>query len=178
MCVLGIIMFILYLNNPNLRFSTTSAKTATTEQLPQTANPNVKMSSPKDAEEMTKDAEEMTKDAEETGEKKEKLPQTQNPRIPHEKQPKPAKNTHNLPAKTTSTMNFHAYTHAGMQARLDEHVFRPDTNLRQSYSSRERVLNGMYKELLETSVKNDPALRSKSGDSCEPIRGKSKPHIL
>ena len=65
-----------------------------------------------------------------------------------------------------------AYSSAAMQARRDEFVFRGEPK-RQSTESRMRMLDDMYRELLDTSVKSDPALRpvDSKGDGCQPLRG-------
>lgn len=66
-----------------------------------------------------------------------------------------------------------AYSSAAMQARRDEFVFRGEPK-RQSTESHMRMLDDMYRELLDTSIKTDIALRPvgrREGDGCEPLRG-------
>ncbi len=170
-CVFGVILFVLYLNDSNVRFAQASAKTATTnpEKLAQTPNPNVKRTA---GDESAGGAATTTADGEKNDDEKEALPQTKNSRPPHHE------GKEESPPPIISNLNTPAYTQAGMQALWDERTFRPDVNFRQSYASRERMLNGMYQELLDTSAKRDPALRRTSGESCRPIRGNTKPHVL
>ena len=81
--------------------------------------------------------------------------------------------------KPKSTMNNFNYTIQGMQARLDERIFQKET-LYQNRESRVRMLNSMYKELVDHSVKSDPFLRKADDASsgCEPLRGYAKPHMI
>tara|TARA_B110000046_G_scaffold181012_1_gene212505 strand:+ start:790 stop:1422 length:633 start_codon:yes stop_codon:yes gene_type:complete len=85
--------------------------------------------------------------------------------------------TKNMAATTGVDPYAFAYTNEAMQARREEFAFRP-TPLKQSSESRARMLDNMYQELLDTSLKTDPGLRrvGTTGDGCEPMRGLVKPH--
>lgn len=82
------------------------------------------------------------------------------------------------PPPPPGRMDIFQYTPQGMQARLDERQFRyiPTS---QPQEARVRMLNSMYQELLDASMKGDPGLRRKGDEhGCEPIRGRTKPHML
>jgi len=59
-----------------------------------------------------------------------------------------------------------------MQRRRDALTYKKE-HLQPSSASRSRVLEEMYKELINTSIKRDPALRenAKKGENCAPLRG-------
>ena len=59
-----------------------------------------------------------------------------------------------------------------MQRRRDALTYKKE-HLQPSSASRSRVLEEMYKELVNTSIKRDPALREKTkeGENCAPLRG-------
>ena len=71
------------------------------------------------------------------------------------------------------------FTHAAMQARRDEFAFRKNP-LSQTAEARARLLDDMYQELLDTSMKTDPGLKpvGTRGDGCEPMRGLTKAHLF
>ena len=76
----------------------------------------------------------------------------------------------NLPANPRPYM----FTEKQMQERRDEFVYRK-TLIHPSSDSRKRVLDEMYRELVESSAKKDPALREQKANSdaeqCTPLRG-------
>ena len=156
-CALGTVLYITYKNNPSLRSADISADISaaiaamrsSTKGLPQTRNPQyISPSEPQPQDQPQ--------------------PQEQE-HAPPQEQPQPQEHAQPPAAHTPI-----AYTQTAMQALLDERAFRPDTNLNHSYASRERVLNGMYQELLDTSSKQDPALQSGTKEPCQPIRGSVK----
>lgn len=119
------------------------------------------------------------------------LPQTKNPRKietspPDEVQSRetpsvastPPPNP-NAPWANVGSVNGFAYTLQAQQMRRDEYQFRPVIDY-QASDARERMLNSLYKELIDVSVKKDPALRlpESSSDPCEPLRGLTVPHIV
>ena len=59
-----------------------------------------------------------------------------------------------------------------MQRRRDALTYKKE-HLQPSSASRSRVLEEMYKELINTSIERDPALRenAKKGENCAPLRG-------
>lgn len=65
------------------------------------------------------------------------------------------------------------------EKKFDEYVFRKryDGNDFPPSEQRRRVLDAMYKELVDTSLKADPFLR-KADVSCRPLRGATSPHII
>lgn len=85
-------------------------------------------------------------------------------------QPKPKFHFDNVAAKP----HEFAYTDKEMQERRDEFVFRKVLTHPTS-ESRSRVLAAMYQELVESSVKKDPALRptdkNSDAEQCSPLRG-------
>ena len=68
-------------------------------------------------------------------------------------------------------MDAHEYTPRGAAERWNAHAFRRQVDPYQSAGSRRELLDSMYKELLDTSVRADPYLR-KQGDvaGCHPAR--------
>lgn len=106
----------------------------------------------------------------------EELPQTKNPRRiqTFEDEDAPPVVTPNKPTIAPNSILKFEYTPMGMQAKREEFIFRHDP-LRQDSDARARILNSMYQELLETSVKTDPGLR-RTEDGCAPLRGLTRPH--
>ena len=78
----------------------------------------------------------------------------------------------------TSTIRHPDYTPAALQRRLDERTFKK-VEFTQSSAQRARMLDGMYKELVDTSVKRDPYLqRQKTKSTCSPLRGHTDPNRI
>ena len=75
----------------------------------------------------------------------------------------------------TNSINSPEYTPDGMQKKRDEILFRKPV-LHQSSESRGRILDSMYQEMLDTSMRRDPYLRKLHNP--EPLRGLTKPHIV
>lgn len=120
------------------------------------------------------------------------LPQTVNPRHKKPEVPEDAttkvgagndsnKNANNAQSEARIDNRTHVfqYTPQGMQAKLDERQFRR-IDPRETRDGRARFLDALYQELLDSSVKGDPALRIKNDDSdgCEPLRGRTKPYMF
>lgn len=67
-----------------------------------------------------------------------------------------------------------AYTDKDLQTRRDSFVFRK-TLIHPSSESRKRMLDEMYRELVDSSTKKDPALRptdqTSDAEQCTPLRG-------
>lgn len=63
------------------------------------------------------------------------------------------------------------YTPKGYAEKYDELVFNNTLHLRQSSSSRARLLNSMYADLVNESVKKDPYLRKTGDTGCDLIKG-------
>jgi len=75
----------------------------------------------------------------------------------------------------TSTIRHPDYTPDALQRRLDERTFKK-VEFTQSSTQRARLLDGMYQELVDTSVKSDPYLqRQNTQSACSPLRGHSDP---
>lgn len=83
------------------------------------------------------------------------------------------------PRPSLATTDAFQYTPQGMQAKLDERQFRRIDSM-QPREARIRMLNALYQEMLDTSVKGDPAMRRKddTSDGCAPLRGRTKPFIM
>ena len=83
---------------------------------------------------------------------------------------KPGFHFDNVPARP----HDFAYTDKEMQERRDEFVFRK-VPTHPTSESRTRVLAAMYQELVDSSVKKDPALRpsgqKSDAEQCTPLRG-------
>lgn len=83
---------------------------------------------------------------------------------------KPGFHFDNVPARP----HDFAYTDKEMQKRRDEFVFRK-VPTHPTSESRSRVLAAMYQELVDSSVKKDPALRpsgqKSDAEQCTPLRG-------
>ena len=119
------------------------------------------------------------------------LPQTRNPRkidtSPDGDAPLPGDADASAPVSppnpqspwaNVGSVNGFAYTMQAQQVRRDEFQFRPVVEY-QASDARERMLNSLYKELMDVSVKRDPALRlPNTSDPCEPLRGLTIPHIV
>lgn len=111
------------------------------------------------------------------------LPQTKNPRRIEKSEPASTREVAappnpNSPWANSGSVNGFVYTPQAQQLRRDEFQFRPTVEY-QTADARERVLNSLYKELLDTSEKRDPALRPVGVvDACEPMRGLTQPHTL
>jgi len=73
--------------------------------------------------------------------------------------------------RQTSKYNVTRYTPKGYAEKYDELVFNNTLHLRQSSSSRARLLNSMYSDLVNESVKNDPYLRKSGETGCNTIQG-------
>ena len=131
-------------------------------------------------------------DAKDSDKKGAPLPQTVNPK--HKKPEVPEVATSKLgagndankkandaksEAVSKNRMHVFQYTPQGMQAKLDERQFRR-IDQRETRDGRARFLDALYQELLDSSVKGDPALRIKNDDSdgCEPLRGRTKPYMF
>ena len=112
---------------------------------------------------------------------KSRYPSTANPRHPGNKIDKPVAEPPVVPSRELPITDPYAfpYTHQAMQTRREDFIFRSEP-LKQSTEARSRMLNSMYQELLDTSVKTDPGLRrvSDTSDGCEPLRGLVKAHIV
>tara|TARA_B110001450_G_scaffold255775_1_gene284215 strand:+ start:799 stop:1563 length:765 start_codon:yes stop_codon:yes gene_type:complete len=112
---------------------------------------------------------------------KSRYPSTRNPRHPENEIDKPAAQPAVVPTQELPRTDPYAfaYTHQAMQARREAFIFRSEP-LKQSTEARSRMLNSMYQELLDTSVKTDPGLRpvDDTTDGCEPLRGMVKAHIV
>ena len=81
--------------------------------------------------------------------------------------------------ETISTINHSDYSIKNHQSRRDEFIFRNTVNNYQSGSSRESMLNAMYKELVDTSLKSDPGLKAQdASESCAPVRGVKKNSLI
>lgn len=77
----------------------------------------------------------------------------------------------NLPnERVASKYNIERYTPRGYADKYDELIFKK-THLRQSSQSRARLLNSMYEDLMNESVKKDPYLRKKGETGCDLIKG-------
>tara|TARA_B110000008_G_C16943456_1_gene553450 strand:+ start:351 stop:899 length:549 start_codon:yes stop_codon:yes gene_type:complete len=64
------------------------------------------------------------------------------------------------------------YSPKSQEKKYDEMIFNPEMHLRQSADSRARLLNSMYSDLLNESVKKDPYLRGPDDkDACQMKRG-------
>lgn len=110
-----------------------------------------------------------------------KRPQTVNPRAqakdssaPQIAEPKPVSTE-----IEKGTTDHETFSLKARERRRDEHVFRRQYSGDDVHPSekRKRILDVMYQELVETTVKTDPFLR-KSEDSCQPLRGSTKPHVI
>tara|TARA_B100001741_G_C16504594_1_gene576478 strand:+ start:344 stop:904 length:561 start_codon:yes stop_codon:yes gene_type:complete len=73
--------------------------------------------------------------------------------------------------KFASKYNIPRYTPKGYAEKYDELVFNNTLHLRQSSSSRARLLNSMYADLVNESVKKDPYLRKTGETGCDLIKG-------
>lgn len=108
-----------------------------------------------------------------------RYPSTANPR--HPGNDKPAAEPPVVPTQELPRTDPYAfpYTHQAMQTRREDFIFRSEP-IKQSTEARSRMLNSMYKELLDTSVKTDPGLRlvGDTTDGCEPLRGMVQAHII
>lgn len=90
--------------------------------------------------------------------------------------PSTARTVAPAPSLPDSHVDLLAYTPTGVQMRLEERQFRPERGY-QTGESRARVLNSLYKELLDTSMKGDPALRPEGVNApCAPLRGHAAAH--
>lgn len=71
-----------------------------------------------------------------------------------------------------------AYSAIGMQRRLDERTFQKPPAF--DGDTRARLLEDMYRELVESSQKTDVGLRPAHGsiDACVPLRGRNRAHIV
>ena len=72
--------------------------------------------------------------------------------------------------RVASKYNIERYTPKGYANKYDELIFNK-TDLRQSSTSRARLLNSMYEDLMNQSVKKDPYMRKKGETGCDLIRG-------
>ena len=80
--------------------------------------------------------------------------------------------TENLAHLNTASMNHDDYSVKNHQTRRDAFIFQSPVRDYQSRSSRESMLNSLYQELLDTSVKSDPGLRAQNvSEKCAPMRG-------
>ena len=76
----------------------------------------------------------------------------------------------------SSRYDIPRYTPQGYQDTYDKFVFGKQVHLNtQSSSSRARLLNSMYSELITESVKKDPYLRNTGDTGCDTIRGRRQP---
>lgn len=67
----------------------------------------------------------------------------------------------------------HMYGPKALQARYEDRVFSKTFSHNQNSSeSRAKLLNSMYQELLQESVKQDPFLRTPEGSSCDTTKGR------
>ena len=72
--------------------------------------------------------------------------------------------------RVSSKYNIERYTPKGYADKYDELIFNK-THLRQSSESRARLLNSMYEDLMNESVKKDPYLRKTGETGCDLIKG-------
>ena len=79
------------------------------------------------------------------------------------------------PRPSLATTDAFQYTPQGMQAKLDERQFRRIDSM-QPREARIRMLNALYQEMLDTSVKGDPAMQRKddASDGCAPLRAAAR----
>ena len=77
----------------------------------------------------------------------------------------------------TSSINSPEYTPDGIQKKRDEILFHKPV-FYQSSDSRARMLDSMYQEMLDTSMRRDPHLRKQVDHHPEPLRGLTKPHVV
>lgn len=167
MPVVVLILFVGLSNNITSSVAVSARKTqmqrnasTSNPELPQTKNPRHK-----------KSAHIGTKNTARSTENAPKSPAVSNDQMPNENA---------AVAEEPSRMDIFQYTPQGMQAKLDERQFRR-IDTRETRDGRARVLNSLYRELLDSSVKGDPALRRKGAvesDACEPLRGRTKPNLV
>tara|TARA_B100000945_G_scaffold319442_1_gene326648 strand:+ start:1007 stop:1465 length:459 start_codon:yes stop_codon:yes gene_type:complete len=86
---------------------------------------------------------------------------------PTEKQNKQTSNIERISSK----YNIHDYTPKGQNDKRDEFIFNKNIHYNQSSDSRARLLNSMYSDLLNESVKKDPYMRKTGETGCEMTRG-------
>ena len=166
-----IIVLFVGISNNMLHTSVISARKASTSNktgsgsasLPQTKNPRHKAVNETESEDTKLPPN--AKDKEETGDEG--------------SDEQTDKSTSSLPPRPFAHTNVFSYTLQGMQAKLDERQFRKIDSM-QSQDSRARMLETLYQEMLDTSVKGDPAMRLKgdTSDGCSPLRGRTKPFIM
>ena len=106
------------------------------------------------------------------------LPSTANPRHPSnakgakpQPQPPPPADV-----RLVGSIRHVDYTPDGAAKRRDDFLFRAPADTFMSTTQRARVLDSMYKELVDSSVRRDPYLREKDApdEGCRPIR--TAPH--
>lgn len=99
------------------------------------------------------------------------LKKTPNPRINTEKTEKDIDVNQRPP---TSSMRSEDYTMKGMQRKLDERTYSKTINTYQTPASRAKLLNSMYSDMINESVKKDPYLRTKNSSGCEVLKGQKQ----
>lgn len=97
------------------------------------------------------------------------LKQTKNPRY-NPPDPNPAPSSADAIERVTSSINDEAYTPKGHVDKFQERQFRGEIP-RQTSSQRARLLNSMYADLLNESVKKDPYLRHSGSTGCDYTKG-------
>ena len=73
-----------------------------------------------------------------------------------------------------SSINAEEYTQAGMQKKREERMFSQNANHYQTTSSRATLLNTLYEEMINESVKQDPYLRSANQPEKQSLRGQRR----
>lgn len=173
LCTSAIALF-LGISTHSTRSAFVSARKAAADRLPQTPNPkHEKPGSGRATRARSDDARE-DEDDDDGGDGGDHLPRTANPRTKNALDAVASAKGAKAPEIPRGSINDFAYTFEGQRARLDERIFRPEPR-RQSSEARARVLDAMYQELLESSHKNDPAMRPIGGDGCEIMRGRAGP---
>lgn len=165
LCVMAIALFV-GISSHSTRASFVSARKAAADRLPQTSNPHHNATT----------GAEKKKESTHSSTTEDNLPQTVNPQ-----KRDGARNDANKAAVATSmprgSINDVAYTFEGQRAKLDERIFRPEPQ-RQSSESRARMLDAMYRELVDSSQKSDPAMREIGSDGCDIMRGRAEPRAV
>lgn len=109
---------------------------------------------------------------------KAQLKRTKNPRfVPdtstQEPESKPTVKESTPPIEPVySNYNISDYTPDGMNDKMEKRIFSRELHHSQSATSRTRLLNSLYEDLMNESVKDDPYLRINGETGCKSMKGR------
>lgn len=95
------------------------------------------------------------------------LKKTPNPRVKREEE----EETKPEVPVPSSKYDIKEYTPDGMNEKMQDLVFKRSPSHRQTSESRTRLLNSMYSDLVNESLKKDPYLRTSGSTGCESNKG-------